>query len=465
MLNALGAAVWFLLLENPFLIEYSGFWFSVSALIGVGFVGTTLSQLVERGKGVLMSVGITITTIPIVAYCYYEIPLYSPLVNFILLPILTPIFVLALAGGFVGLFCLWAGALLLLPCEWGLSFYEWVCQLVAKLPCSIIITGIPSTKIIVVYYIVLCGGTLLLQRRKKIATVVAMTGVCITLLIYPKPHEQEITFLDVGQGDGIYISTGDGVHYFIDGGSTDEKNLGKYYILPFLKSNAIEKIDYWFVTHADTDHISGLLEVMESGYSIEHLVVAEAAPEEKNMLELIAVAKQKGVDIVYMEKGDSLCTEGTRLTCLYPSIEIIEEHPKLLTDKNETSLVLEFVLAKTDKRSEFRSIFTGDISAEVEDILLEQDCLQDVDLYKVAHHGSKNSSSEEFLAVIQPELAVVSCGKNNRYGHPAKETIERVTGEGAEIFYTMDVGQITIKKGLVIPHYLLLQYSYENNRQ
>ena len=88
MLNALGAAVWFLLLENPFLIEYSGFWFSVSALIGVGFVGTTLSQLVERGKGVLMSVGITLTTLPIVAYCYYEIPLYSPLVNFILLIII-----------------------------------------------------------------------------------------------------------------------------------------------------------------------------------------------------------------------------------------------------------------------------------------------------------------------------------------------------------------------------------------
>ncbi len=475
MLNSLGVMMCFLLWENPFLLEYSGFWFSVLALIGVGYVSEAYSSLVEKGRGLGMSVGITLSTLPVVAYCYYEIPLYSPIVNFLLLPILTPIFVLALLGGVAGLLCKTVAAWILLPCEWGLSLYEWVCQRVASLPGAIIITGKPSVSVIVAYYVVLLLGVFVIKcltrrrtsekedckafqekkeyriwRKWELLIAGAVVGVCFALIVYPKPHGAEITFLDVGQGDGIYISTGDGSSYFIDGGSTDEKNLGRYCILPFLKSKDIEQIDYWFVTHADSDHISGLLEVMESGYCIRHLVVADLYSAETESLDekmssLIDIARNLAIEIVYMKEGDCLKTKNTVVTCLYPGKEVLQEYPRLLENGNEVSLVLEYVSEDFGEYKEFRAIFTGDISSEVEAILLEKGGLQDVNLYKVGHHGSKYSSGEEFLAIIQPKLAVVSCGRNNLYGHPAKETIHRMTELGIEIFYTMKEGQISLR--------------------
>ena len=182
MLNALGAMCWLMLWDNPFLLEYSGFWFSVMALVGVGFVGKVLSEqednkqqsLRKSGimhwrmgvrklqgdikKGLWMSFGITLTTLPITAFCYYEIPLYSPLVNCVVLPILTPIFVLALTGGLVGIFCPWISYIVFVPCSIVVWLYEEICRCVIQFPFSSIIIGKPAIETIVLYYLVLFAG-------------------------------------------------------------------------------------------------------------------------------------------------------------------------------------------------------------------------------------------------------------------------------------------------------------------
>lgn len=455
MLNALGAMVLFLLWENPFLPEYSGFWFSVLALIGVGFVGETFSRLVKKGASLGMSLGITLSTLPIVACCYYEIPLYSTLVNFLLLPVLTPIFVFALLGGVAGL--LWPNLayVILLPCEWGLGLYEWVCQAVEQLPGAMIITGEPSVSAVTAYYVVLILGMMgiryLSNRRMKLCFTLGLTFLCFGIIAYPKSHEQEITFLDVGQGDGIYICTGDGVSYFIDGGSTDEESLGEYCVLPFLKSNDIEKIDYWFVSHTDKDHISGLLEVMESGYRIEHLVLSAITASDalnanldENTADLLECAGKLAIEVVFMEEGDSLRTKNTTLTCLYPGRSLMESNSGFLEDKNECSLVLLYEAKSFGEVESFRAIFAGDISSKVEELLINEGKLQKVWLYKASHHGSKYSNALDTLLVLSPETAVVSCGANNWYGHPTMEAISNMQIAGAQIHYTMDVGQITV---------------------
>lgn len=472
LLNALGAVVCFLLWENPFLLEYSGLWFSVSALIGVAYVGDAFSKLSEKGSSLLTSLGIYLSTLPVVAYCYYEIPLYSPLVNFLLLPLLTPIFVIALLGGGVGLLSISLAEWILVPCELGLMLYEWICQLVAKLPFAMIITGKPSLLRIVVYYLVLVVGMLVHKKcsRQKMLVTAITVACCMGLIILPKGQTKEITFLDVGQGDGIYIGTGDGISYFIDGGSTDVNGVGEYRILPFLKSNDIEKIDYWFVTHTDTDHISGLLEVIESGYRIEHLVVADVTVAssvrealdgimDEKLLELLESANEAQIEMVYMQAGDCLKTRHTTLTCVYPGKEDAISNPSIVADKNDASLVLEFFTYNTDGE-EFSAIFTGDISSEVEERLLNEGRLSEVSLYKAAHHGSKYSNALETLLTLSPEIAVVSCGANNWYGHPAWEAISHMTEAGADIYYTMDVGQVTIeirREDIKITEYLTPQ--------
>lgn len=469
MLNSLGAMVLYLLWENPFLLEYSGFWLSVLALLGVGFVGDTFSRVSKRMSGLFMSIGITWTTLPVVAYCYYEIPLYSPMVNFLLLPILTPVFALALIGGLMGL--VWTGGakMVLLPCQWGLCLYEWVCQGVEELPFAMMITGQPTEAVMVAYYVVLLMGTLGVQRmivkrlsfeegedalskkqmqkwyRFGTAVTMSVCGACLLIINYAMPPEAEITFLDVGQGDGIYICGGDGTNYFIDGGSVSEEQLGEYCILPFLKSNNIEGIDYWFVSHTDKDHVTGLLEVLKSGYSIQHIVLAEGAPQDANLEELQEVAEEAGVPIVYMEPGEYVASKQVRITCLYPEANIGEIHPQIAEDRNEASLVLELLIDSFEGNKDFRGLFAGDISAEVEEWLLQERRVQKVWLYKAIHHGSKHSNSQALMQWLTPEVVVVSCGKNNVYGHPALEAVQNMERSGADIYYTMDAGQITIR--------------------
>lgn len=270
----------------------------------------------------------------------------------------------------------------------------------------------------------------MIQKIYSIIKVLLIT-ICFGIILHQPQKEFELTFLDVGQGDGIYISDGENSNFFIDGGSSDEKEVGERRILPFLKSNAIRKIDYWFVTHADSDHISGLLEVLESGYSIDYLVMPKAIPKDENYEKLILATKKNKTNIVYMETGNYIKTESLELKCLYPqNVEI--------TDKNESSLVLELT------KGEFRALFTGDISSEAENKMLQEGVLSDISLYKTAHHGSKFSSSAEFLEKLSPEVAVVSCGENNRYGHPHKETLERLNDVGSIVMSTVDYGAITI---------------------
>lgn len=487
MLNSLGAMVLLLLWENPFLIEYSGFWFSVMALIGIGFVGKEFVACLEQKEstkkkkekkektriassklsGLWMSLGITLTTLPVTAYSYFEIPMYSPLVNFIALPLLTPVFCCAVIGGLLGIWFPLVANVILMPCEWLLYFYEWICNTVSKLPGASIICGQPSEKGIVVYYLILFSGVMALKfcrQRQEVKSATSKSGpgnedgqrkaitsrgerklilgctvfFCMLCIFYPKGSDFEITFLDVGQGDGIYISAGDGTTYFIDGGSTNVTSVGEYRILPFLKSKDISSIDYWFVSHCDTDHISGLLEVLDSGYKIEHLVVAENCPKDEAYTSLMEAVNTAGVSVIHMDVGHQIRSENMEITCLAPSSEQAEKE-----DRNENSLVLE-VEWKTKKSTQsFKALFAGDITTEIEEMLCEDGLLEEVDLFKAIHHGSNYSNGEVLLSLIHPEYIVVSCSATNTYGHPGTQAVERMEDAGAEIFYTMESGQVT----------------------
>ena len=275
------------------------------------------------------------------------------------------------------------------------------------------------------------------------------------LLVFPKEKPFEITFLDVGQGDGIYLSAGDGVAFFIDGGSSDVNEVGEYRILPFLKSKGVARIDYWFVTHCDTDHVSGLIDALEEGYEIGYIVLARHVPKDAAYEKLMQTAKYAGVPVVYMEVGDSVSTKQMTFLCMGPS-----EDMEVAKDRNDCSMILkmEWKSVLGDKR--YTAFFAGDISTEVEKTLIVKEKPGDVDLYKAIHHGSNYSNSEEILDALRPETIVISCAKKNRYGHPGKDAVVRMEETDANLYYTMDVGQVTIeidKKGLVSVGVFLLQ--------
>jgi len=419
---------------------------------------------------------IQLVTIPILANSFYEISVYSIFVNLVILPCMGALFGCGLLGGVAGCFKRWLGILFLVPCHCILWLFEKVCEVFSVLPYAVWITGKFDMWKMMIWYGTL--GVFLWLRWKK-GDVTGNTGSAIartdikmnyhlyqricecmpmilacmmwaTLLIYVPASKTEMNFLDVGQGDGICIQNEDGTTMFMDGGSSDVSKVGTYRILPYLKYNGIRRIDYWFVSHLDTDHISGLQEIMEADYRIDTLVLSKHCLRDDSYYSLLALAEEKGIEITYMDKGQALkSVDGKgnlhwQMQCLFPGSKDVgagmsETIASANIDKNALSLTLLY------ENAECKALFGGDIGMEQEKVLAEEYTLPRVDVFKALHHGSKNSNSTELLEEIKPKISVVSCGQDNLYGHPHADAIERIECAGNEVFYTMESGQITVK--------------------
>ena len=518
MLSALSLIVILLLWENPFLVTNSGFQFSVAAVVGIGVgqgvlvprVGSwkvvygrrkkqddvvrcdaakcdaatcdaeriRMQNLVDWMKrrmdkclpGMMISLSIQFFTLPLVAYYYYEIPVYAILLNIPVLALIPYVLGLAVFGSLTGqiAFLQPLSFALCRVCGWVLHGYRWLCDASLLLPGARMITGKPSEVRVVVYYgllgafyyVLWCG---MKKKQRQMCTKGAQAekqewirswfgfglGLVLVLLltflfVRGKP-EFELDILDVGQGDAIYLCASDGTNFMIDGGSTDVKKVGTYRILPFLKAKAIRKVDYWFVSHTDEDHISGLVEVMESGYAVGTLVLAEAQKEDEKAHRLAELAQKNGIRVCYMKAGDVLGTrkedvvnernraETFRIECLYPTNNNDSE------DVNDRCLVLYY------EDENFSAFFGGDISSEVEEQLVSAGKCRQTDVLKASHHGSKYSNSDVLLHALHPRLTIASAGKKNRYGHPSPEAIARVDESGSTFYSTIDYGRIRVR--------------------
>ena len=414
----------------------------------------------------LMGLGIQITMLPLVALYYYELPIYALFLNSVVLMFVKYVVGVGGVAAVAGVWYLGLGTIIMKPCNWILGLYQWACELTLSLPGARVITGCPAKWQIVLYYIMLGIFLWVLARRTEVLrkqrdakqellkergsdkktdrAVVAVHRkiemfwvalwliLMISVILFHPLEKGEVDILDVGQGDGSYVCTANGTTMFIDGGSLDVPDVGDNRILPFLKYKGVKGIDYWFVSHTDQDHISGLTEVLESGYPVRHLVFAAAVRENEKTVELAGVAQEAGTKVVYMQAGDVLVAGSARLRCLYPTAGEQRE------DINELSLVLRL---EEDGSS---CLFTGDISSEVEKELLAIGAIEEVDFLKAAHHGSKYSNSYEFLQALQPKIVSISCGENNRYGHPGEETLERLNQVDSKILRTDQNGEIRI---------------------
>ena len=265
-------------------------------------------------------------------------------------------------------------------------------------------------------------------------------ALCVILLIsVPWKHEKnelEVTMLDVGQGDGIYMRGPSGMHYFVDGGSSDVKKVGKYRIESFLKSRGVGTLDYVFLSHGDGDHIGGIRELLERqdvGIRIRTLVLPVENVWDDALKEIGEIALFYGTQVVVMEAGEELSEGEFRIRCLQPGNEFTEE------SGNGASMVLQV------EYKDFDMLLTGDVEGKGEELLVFGGALESVDVLKVAHHGSKNSTKDDFLDLVRPKIALISAGRENSYGHPHMETIKRLKKAGIIIYNTQESGAVTIR--------------------
>ena len=608
-ITALAVAAVLMLVEQPLYLFHSGFQFSFLCVLGISLILPVLGN-VRKGKKLFEGIALMAVTLPVYLGVFYQIPVYSMFLNFIVLPMMSILMgagIVMILAAFLctplGISAAWLITGILMVYERlglfteQLPYHYWTpgCpakwQLAVYVAILIIIAALGRTKRKAVLYQRDCIHKDCIHRRggcakgilqedmrrhevlqyemsqyersqhgmaqynipryevsqyeipqyemqnkrirriachggKWISAYGIPVGICwgflllgVVILTWRFRPELQVTFLDVGQGDCIFLQTENGDSYLTDGGSSSVSKVGKYRMIPFLKYQGASQIKAVFVSHADSDHCNGIAELLEQaeleGIRVENLVLTDLADEcrSEGYEELVELAGQNGITVQFLHEGQQLQDGELLFQCLHPSKGYRAE------DLNETSMVLlvtyrEFSMLLTgdvqgageehltqelqdwrepgvtqmqdvirisgeeesmeeesieDERIEEQSIEEQSIEDErIEEQSIEEQSIEnerieeqieekrsqnkmganhaetELTVLKVAHHGSKNSTSEEFLKAANPMLAIISCGEGNRYGHPHEETLERLEKADVPWFCTKDYGAITV---------------------
>ena len=472
--SGLALAALILIVMNHRVIYQSGFLLSFFAVIGIFYIMPELLYIFKvdiyhkRGiiKGlhlllasIISSISILLATLPIVLNNFYEVSLTGILLNIIVIPLMSLVVITGLLGGFVALVSEILGSFILGITHYILNLYTLFCRLGDRLTFLRLIIGKPDKWQIVLYYLllVIVFYFLALKRRenklrslknnlpegyntsKRIVVTGLMTFTSFLIIAY-KPREFSINMLDIGQGDCFVVNDGNNDIYISDCGSTTVQNVGKTRLLPFLKSKGWGKVDTIFISHMDKDHVNGVNDLLKCAeITIGRIIISASYKSDKlncaELEELKELAKMRDIKLFYMKKGDEIVGKDISFRCIYPTGE------EDIKDQNEASIVM-----RMDYKG-LSMLFTGDIAGSTEEKIIEgsDEDILDCDILKVCHHGSKNSSTDDFLKKVSPKLYLISCGLMNRYGHPHRDALSRMTEEGGRILRTDHMGGTQIK--------------------
>ena len=464
-----------IIVENPYYIFDSGFLLSVLSVSGISLIYPILLDITDffkkeksaiyekTRKSICISLSTNLATLPVVFNTFFKISRYSIFINIIVVPLMSiilgiGIIVLIIANTVIKLkpFRVITRGLLF-AAQKIIMLYSFLCGNVSRLAGNYWIVGKGESWQNVVYIILMIVVVLgywsyvnrvrsddknkdELRKRMKIRET-ALIVISVFVLAFRIKPELSVNALSVGQGACNVIYGRDIPTIMVDGGSSDVKDVYKYRIRPFLLSNGISEIDYLFVTHPDMDHISGVKELLsdelkEVNVKHQFVSVEDADSDNPEFVHIIS-------------KGDRIENGSITIECLSPENKGVSvptgEGNKREESLNDMSLVLK-VMYENDK-NHFTMLYTGDISSSVEQSLVGEtqiiDKLKNIDYLSVPHHGSKHSSSEQFINTVNPKVSVISAGKNNSYGHPHKETLERLESVDTSIYRTDELGQIT----------------------
>ena len=449
----------FMLVRHPFLLFQSGFLLSFGSVLSLGILYPAFCKagFPKIFRFFFPGIAIQLVTFPVQAYFFYRLPVYSLFLNLVVVPLFTVVAFLGMAGAWFGGVFPGIFSVVLFPARKILWLYGYLGEKSLRFPGAVWRVGRPEPWQILTYgcllllfygYLVWRGKMYLPKReRKNTRNWKCFLGwlpfLGMFLCLSPVHYDgMELDFLDVGQGDACFIRTPDGITFLIDGGSSDEKQVGEYRLEPFLDFKAVRQVDFAMVSHGDSDHLNGIEELMERG-RIGKLVLPGGRKEDEGLTGLEAQAKEAGVPVLFLNQGERLVAGEAVFTCLWPKDSCGEEKENL--DENEASMVLWLSWRELDV------LFTGDMEGRGEqEVTAYLNAIGkasgiSADILKVPHHGSGGAGLDGFLEVAAPKYGVVSCGKNNRYGHPAKETLKRLENIGCEIFRTDLLGAVTVR--------------------
>lgn len=264
------------------------------------------------------------------------------------------------------------------------------------------------------------------KYKQGVVVGVAFCVIALCFLFVQLPDDRfHIYFLDVGQGDSTFVKTPFGHQILIDGGPNNYviEELGK--VMPFFDKT----IDLVILTHPHADHIDGMVEVLKR-FEVENVLMTGVYSGDSTYLEFLRVIEEQGVRVFIAKNEMGFLFGDVEVDVLYP---VESFFGKSFDNINNSSIVVRI------SYGEESILITGDLEIEGEEELVESGLLDNVDILQVGHHGSKTASSLPFLAKISPEIAVISCGEDNKFGHPHTEALENLEMAGVEEVYRTDL--------------------------
>nr|WP_246351538.1 DNA internalization-related competence protein ComEC/Rec2 [Deinobacterium chartae] len=416
-----------LLAEPDWLLDL-GFQLSYLAVLGLALSARLAERLPPWGPawlrlGLCATFCAQLTTLPLIADAFGALPWISLLSNAVCAPLMVPLVPLGLLAGLLGP----AGAAVNLLTGPLASLLLTLTGFFARpdpLPWSSLE---PSGYLI--YGLWASGVALWLLRRLRGVHLLLLTLLAILAAALPSRllPARELVFLDVGQGDSTLLRLGERA-VLIDGGGTPrgDYDVGERTVIPALRALGVLDLEVVVATHADADHIEGLVSVLRR-VPVRELWIGHRKPGDPLLEALLTAARERGVRVREVRRGDVLELPGARLEVLAPW-----EPFRAQDNANSVALRLE--------AGPFRAAFLGDTPTPLEEAL----GLGELDLLKVAHHGSRHSTSEKLLQETRPRMAVISVGRNG-YGHPAPDVIARLEAAGTQVWRTDRVGAVRLR--------------------
>lgn len=262
-------------------------------------------------------------------------------------------------------------------------------------------------------------------QEKNVKLFVLKTYKCLliillVIIINCVNKQLEVHFIDVGQGDSCFIITPNHKTILIDGGGSTSNtfDVGEDTLIPYILDRGYKKIDYIFISHFDQDHVGGILPLLEE-LKVGQIFISKQEEISENYERFLKLVKQKNLKVQEVKAGNKIIIDDVIFYILWPIEKSIEEN---ILNNNAMVMKLQY--------KDFSILFTGDIEAVAEKEILDKyrnklNILKSTVL-KVAHHGSKSSSTEEFLKVVDSKVALIGVGENNMFGHPHNQVIERL---------------------------------------
>lgn len=417
-------------INNPYVIFDIGFQLSYGGVIGIVCFYERIKRMIKlRIISVCLSANVII--IPIMMYQFQTISFSLIFSNFLATILLGPIVIL----GFLSV--IFRFKILFWILNIFLFLFQKNAEICASIPFAKLYIIRPTLISMAIYYLVIFSK---LNIKRIIASLILTTIVfnlnyeCIFANL---KDEMLLNFVDVRQGDCCLIRYA-GKNILIDsGGSDDNYDVGKNILLPYLLTKKITKIDYAFVSHMDSDHCKGLFYVAEH-LRIENIIIGLQAEEYPNLKMIKEIANRRKIKIQMLQAGNIININKIKITVIWP----IRESMITENEINNNSLVFRIDF----KNNSF--LFTGDIEKVAEEKILETYKYNlkvlDVDVLKVGHHGSKTSSIDNFIFATTPIIALIGVAKNNKYGHPASTTIEKLNKLKCKIYRTDKMGEIKL---------------------